>query len=93
MVIGPGAYPLCTGPQAYQFVASHPLKLCLHVREVLKRVIVPYGLPLGMVVDQELKEFGLKLWPFGGGLMSVVEPKVGPHIAIQVLLPAPVMVG
>ena len=30
---------------------GHPLKLCLHVREVLKRVIVPYGLPLGMVVD------------------------------------------
>ena len=51
MVIGPGAYPLHTGPQAYQFVAGHPLKLCLHVREVLKRVIVPYGLPLGMVVD------------------------------------------
>ena len=46
-----------------------------------------------MVVNQELKEFGLKLWPFGGGLMSVVEPKVGPHIAIQVLLPAPAMVG
>ena len=63
MVIGPGVYPLRTGPQAYQFVAGDPLKLCLHVREVLKWVIVPYGLPLGMVVDCKL--------PFLGFLVAV----------------------
>ena len=42
---------------------------------------------------RNLKEFGLELWPFGGRLMSVVELKVGPHIAVEVLLPPPAMVG
>ena len=82
MVIGPCVDPLHADPKAHQFVAGHPLKLCLHVREVPKRIIVPNRFPLRMVVNWELKEFGLEFRPLGGRLLSVVEPEVGPHITI-----------
>ena len=93
MVVGARSDPFRAGPEAHQFVSSHPLELFLHVREIPERVIIPNRFPLRMVVDEEFEELRFQFWPLGGRLLLVVEPEIGPHIKVQVFLPTPAMVG
>ena len=41
MVIGARSDPFRAGPKAHQFIPRHPLELCLHVREVPERIVIP----------------------------------------------------
>ena len=89
MVIGARSDPFRAGPKAHQSVPSHPLELYLHVREIPERIVIPNRFPLRMVVNYEVEELSLQFGPLGGWLLPVIEPKIGPHIKVQVFFQPP----